>query len=310
MSRSWKILICLNTGLLILGFGLIFWLESRANKEQESICERLIELSAIYSSHQFWAKAVDALKKASQLCPKEKSILLSLRAGDICSDKLSDQQCVVDSYFYAQALGKDFSTDPERASKLVKALKELGKEKEAKALLDDLTALVPTEESGSTVIALIGERRLTLAQLKKELELEPKEVQKSFQGSDGLKRYFEQWLFTKLLARSALKEGLLDEKAKKMLERQKEKFLAQLYFNKKIAKQVKINASELKNYYEKHKSEFKNASGEILGFEQAKPEIEKTLRKEKINQLAKEWLQNQLEKNNIKIYEKAFKNSD
>ena len=300
------IIIFLINFLINLGvLGILLWLLLKPEKKTDQV-DLHLSRAGLYSANGLFGSAAKEYQISAELADGEKAINLWIRAGDICYEKLEDYECATESYLNAKILGKEFAKDSEVAIRLVDSLKRLGKTESANALLSELTALVPSPNSGSTVAARIGERQITMKELRKALESEPELVRKNFSGKDGLRNYLDHYIFTKLLYQSALDENLVDDKSREEFERMKERYIAELYFQKKFLSQVKLTEKEIRDYYEQNSQEFKNSSGETKSFVDAKAEIEQKLKENKLGQIRDDWFKEQAQKRGLFINAQAF----
>jgi|GEM_PF-1610490 len=299
------IIFLLNFLLSLITLGLLLWLILKPEKKIDQ-AEIHLHRAGIYSANALWKLAAEEYQKAAEHSEGTKAISLWLQAGDVCYEKLSDYSCAVESYLNAKLLGKDFSKDAESGSRLVDSLKKLGKEDSANALLNEMTALVPESSAGSTVVARIGERQITMAELRKALSAEPEPVQREFSGADGLRKYLDQYLFTRLLYQCAVDENLLDETARAELERIKERYFAEIYFRKKIMSEAKITEQEIRDYYAQNQAEFKDSSGRVKPLDDVRKVIESKLMDKKVNELRADWFKTQAQKRGLYINAEAF----
>ncbi len=310
MTSRWaKVGLVIQVILIFLLGGLVFWWMMKGQENEQRRCQFHLRRASIFLSNHLWREAVKEYQNGGLTCPKDRARNLWLKAGELCYEKLEDYQCLVESYLSAQALGYDFSQDSERASQLVSALKMLGKDQQAKNFLNQLTALVPESEKKGKVVAKIGEEEITLEELKKSLEKEPKQIQERFAGKGGLKEYLKHFLFTRFLYQSALSEGFLNQRIEGELARLKENFLAQKYYQARFLEPVEITEQELKEYYQAHKDRYRDAQGRILSFEQARAKLEEDLKQQKAQKLSQEWFGKQLEEKRVKIYESGFEDT-
>jgi len=306
--KSWlKIIIVLNLAISLLVLGLLIrCFVKKEGKDNKREIDFHLARAGLYESNGLWSLAVREYQRAGELSRGENAFSIWMKAGEICYEELKDYQCAVENYFSARASAPEIILSPESASRLVSALKNIGREKEAIALLDELTALKPKPKAGSKVVAKIGEQEITKADLETALSSEPEAIRKSFQGGDGLKRYLEHYLFSWLLYQSALEEGMVDKNASQELEALRRNYLAELYYQKKILSEIEITDKELRGYYETHKEEFKGADEGDKEFEEVKEEISQRLKAKEAKARQEQWLKKQMEKRRIIIYEQAF----
>ena len=305
MSRGFKIIVALNllVSLCAVGLLLFFWLKP-GFLGRSGVEEHMSRAASFEASGLFQAAALE-YQRAAENSRGQEAFNYWLKAGDLCYEKTRDYQCAAESYLSARASG-DFKLAPEPASKLFNSLKNLGRSAEAQAWLNDLTALNPKPGQGATVVAKIGEKQLTLAELKAAFENEPSEVKKNFSGANSLRSYLNYYLFSRLLYQAALDQGILDEEAGQALERFKEKYLADRFYQKNFLSRIELSDKELKEHYDRHSSEFRDEKGVLKPFQEVKTELETRLKRERAHELEEQWLREQAQKRGIKIHEEAF----
>jgi hypothetical protein len=308
MSRWLKVVMTLDLALSLSLVGLLAWLW--LVPEIKKPAERDLHLSkaAAFEASGLYKSASLEYTKAADKSEGEKAFRLYVKAGDLCFDKALDFECAAENYLTAKSLG-NFTLAPETATRLVDSLKKMGRTTQAEAWLNDLTALNPRPGEGSTVAARIGEKEITLAELRAAMAQEPPEVKKDFEGKDGLKKYMQYYLFSKMLYQEAFDQQMLDETASQAIERYKEKYLAELYYQKNFMDKIQITDKDLKDYYDRHPQEFKDASGKPRKFDEARRDIELKIKRERALAMNDQWLHEQIEKRGIKINEEAFSSS-
>jgi len=308
MNKGLKALLALVILSLVLQLAVIGFLAWKrfGPQNQSHPSEVHLGRAGIYSANGLWRSAAEEYQKAAELESGENAANLWVKAGDLCYEQLNDYNCAAQSFLNAKVLDKEFSRDSDPATRLVDSLKRLGKTQSANALLNELTALAPESQAGSTVAARIGERQITLAELRGALEAEPEAVRKSFSGADGLRKYLDQYIFTEFLYSAALDENLFDDRTAAAFARMKERYLAELYFRKKFLDAVQPTDKELRDYYNANPSEFKDASGKALSFDQAKARVEQKLKENKSAQLRDDWLKEQAQKRGLFVNAPAF----
>lgn len=285
--------------------GVLLW-SILAPKKGDDRAEIHLSRAGIYSASGLWKSAASEYQQAAELATGGQAIGLWLKAGDICYEQTEDYECSARNYLNAKISGKEFSKDSEAATRLVDSLKKLGKTESAQAWLNDLTALTPENAQGSTVVARIGERQITMEELKKSLAAEPETVRNNFSGPEGMRKYLDNYLFTSLLYQSALDENLLKDRAKEDFDRFKRKYIAELYFRQKFLSQESVTEKEVKEYYDQNKNMFKDASGKTEAFDQAKKDAEFRLKENKSSRLRNDWFNAQAEKRGLYINAQAF----
>ncbi len=108
------------------------------------------------------------------------------------------------------------------------------------------------------VLAQVGKYKLTLKEFNDQIHSLPPQLQMAVQRNPQLKKQLlERWVQLNLMAMEARKENLQDKPdVKKRIEEMTNALLAQEYMRENISDKAKVSDSEIKAYYNKHKSEF------------------------------------------------------
>jgi len=114
------------------------------------------------------------------------------------------------------------------------------------------------EEPKPKVLAKIGDRVITEADLDAELEQIPVYARKRFLKKEGKKDILDKMVKDELLYQAALDMKLdQDPEIKRNLENMKKRILSNAYFTQYIRDDMKSNDEKIKKYYEEHKAEYK-----------------------------------------------------
>ncbi len=108
------------------------------------------------------------------------------------------------------------------------------------------------------VLAQVGKYKLTLKEFNDQIKSLPPQLQMAVQRNPQLKKQLlDRWVQLTLMALEARKENLQAKpNVKKRIEDMTNALLAQEYMMENISDKAKVTDKELKDYYEKHKSEF------------------------------------------------------
>ncbi len=108
------------------------------------------------------------------------------------------------------------------------------------------------------VLAQVGKYKLTLKEFNDQIKSLPPQLQMAVQRNPQLKKQLlDRWVQLTLMALEARKENLQAKpNVKKRIEDMTNALLAQEYMMENISDKAKVTNKELKEYYEKHKSEF------------------------------------------------------
>lgn len=112
-------------------------------------------------------------------------------------------------------------------------------------------------ERNEEIVAKVGEAVLTLDDLKMRMEHEGV-------AKDRTEEYIERWIDQELLYQEARKSGLDKDKALDLaLENFKKQWMIQKLLEKAFAENIRISQAEIKDYYEKNKSQFQVEEDEV-----------------------------------------------
>ena len=108
------------------------------------------------------------------------------------------------------------------------------------------------------VLAQVGKYKLTLKEFNDQIKSLPPQLQMAVQRNPQLKKQLlDRWVQLTLMAIEARKENLQAKpNVKKRIEEMTNALLAQEYMMENISEKAKVTDQELKDYYDKHKSEF------------------------------------------------------
>jgi len=108
------------------------------------------------------------------------------------------------------------------------------------------------------ILAQVGKYKLTLQQFNEQIRSLPPQLQMAIQRNPQLKKQLlDRWVQLTLMALEARKENFQHRpEVKKRIEDMTNALLAQHYMMENISNKAKVTDKEVKDYYNKHKSEF------------------------------------------------------
>ncbi len=119
----------------------------------------------------------------------------------------------------------------------------------------------PGDRSGSPVVATVGSTAITAKDVQEEMKGLPDVAKQFFQGPEGTTRFIDELVKKEMLYMEAKKRGIDREKD---VEKRIEDFRKIAMINKMLEKEIEAKAKpteqEVKDYYEKNKEEFIDAS--------------------------------------------------
>jgi len=117
------------------------------------------------------------------------------------------------------------------------------------------------EEPKGPYLAMVGNTKITQADLEREIKNLPEFAQKLFEGGEGKERFLNELIKKELLYQEALKRGIeKDPEYQKKVEEFKKITLIGQLLEKEIESKAKVTEQDAKNYYEKHKAELASVS--------------------------------------------------
>jgi peptidyl-prolyl cis-trans isomerase C len=115
--------------------------------------------------------------------------------------------------------------------------------------------------TGGAYVAKVGSATITEEDVKKELKALPEQIQKMFEGPEGMQRFVDELVKKEVLYQEAKKKGLENSaEYKKKLEDFKKLTLISLLLQQEIEEKAKPSEKEVKDYYEAHKAELTSNS--------------------------------------------------
>lgn len=149
----------------------------------------------------------------------------------------------------------------------------------------------PEKPAGKTnagdYLAKISDTAITEADLNKELQSLPPSIQQDLKSEGGMKRLLDEMIKKELLYLEAKRKGVdNNESFRERVEEFKKLSMVRLLLEAEIEKKATVSDKEIKDYYNKNKSEFvlKSPDGKTgipVEFEKAKDFIKQRISMEK-----------------------------
>ncbi len=120
------------------------------------------------------------------------------------------------------------------------------------------SAFSKEDAAGKEVLAKVGKYTLTLKEFNEQVKSLPPQLQMAIAKNPQLKKQLlKRWVDLTLMALEARKEGYQNRPdVKRRIEEVINALLAQEYIRKNISDPANVSDKEIKDYYEKHKSQF------------------------------------------------------
>jgi len=283
-------------------------------------------LAEEYMNQGLYEKAIDSYEKYinSAGLALEKKSNLSYIIGNIYMDNMSDYSNALANFVRAKVYYPTNSNISEINRKIVACLEKLGKSVDAEREMSKATSLTGQEKEEASkpkendiIIAKIGDRKITLGEIDKEIEKFSMPVRDAFKEKGKKLEFLRQYIAGELLYDSAKRRGLDNDK--KLIEAF-DFSKKQLMINKLVEEEVDSKLEEpteedFKSYYEANKDKYmeekKDESGKITNlqqeFEQIKDRVKFDCMIMKRQEKIKSLLDNLGKTKDVFIYENQFK---
>ncbi|NPA95201.1 MAG: peptidylprolyl isomerase [Thermodesulfobacteria bacterium] len=121
-----------------------------------------------------------------------------------------------------------------------------------------ITNALAADKGQDKILAQVGKYKLTLKEFNDQIRSLPPQLQMAVQRNPELKKQLlDRWVQLNLMALEARKQKLQDKPdVKKRIEEMTNALLAQEYMMENVSDKAKVTDKEIKEYYDKHKSEF------------------------------------------------------
>jgi len=225
--------------------------------------------------------------------------------GKIYFEDLNDYDQAAAYYIRARTIDPEGSYANEASKNLVASLEKMGHILDAKRQLDVATDLdsVPKRE-GDIAVARVGGVPIWLSQVEEELQTLPPEAQKQFTSKQAKIEYVHQYVAAELLYRAALREDYEDDPE---IQRQQRMLLRKLLVNKyvldNVMPQVKIDTSDVRNFYLANKDAIYNSAP----YDSVKAQVFLDYQNQKTNAAFSDYISMLSSKENVEFYDQNVK---
>lgn len=179
--------------------------------------------------------------------------------GNLYMENLSNYEEALAAYVKIATLYPNAAVaeDAKRAS--VTCLEKLNRSLDAQRQLNRITALDPDQAvpDGSEVVAKIGDKTITMAQVDARIQQLPEYYQNSFTDPAQKLEFLRNMIGTELLYTTAQRKGLNQSpEMRKQIEEAEKQILAQAVLKQEVEGKVTVADSDAKLYYDAHADEF------------------------------------------------------
>jgi len=202
------------------------------------------------------AEAFEEYLASGKMQPQEEARLL-YKLGSIYMG-LYKYEKALKSFYKAEMLDSKAEFTGEMNRKIVEALENLGMSSQAKYELEARTSLGREKEIKGKVIARIGKREITDAEIDEALKNVPQWMRKSLEEPQRRREFIRNYVGQEVLYTKAKRLGLdTKEETRSTLEQLKKQIVVEQFLGKEIQEKLdKISPEDIKLYYEANKDSY------------------------------------------------------
>ncbi len=243
---------------------------------------------------------------------KQRSNLAYL-TGNIYLENLRDYENALAAYLKVKILTPKSGIMDEVNQKSVECLERLGRSLDARMEMEKHTSPDKNKgkaPKGALVVAKIGEREITMDQLRRKINDLPPYYQEMFKSSEKQLEFLQQFIATELFYEKAKRKGY--DKDKDIIAQAfeaKKAAMMQKLIKEEIQDKIKITDKEIELYYESHREDYiekKDGKERQETLTEAKSSIRAALGKEKEEKLMKDFMVESFISSDVKIYDDLF----
>jgi tetratricopeptide (TPR) repeat protein len=210
--------------------------------------------------------------------------------ANVYFERLHDYENALAAYLKVKHLYPESQLMREVDRQIVACLERLDRSADAKQALDEAAALEPGQIQPSrpgTVLAAIGERKITSGDLDHLIAQMPSYLQPQFRDKAAKEDLLKNYIATELLYDAAKRKGL--EREKEVVDaafEAKKSFMVQKYLAEELKDQIAVQAEDVELYYKANKERYveKDEKGKIKkqkSFEEAREQAAADLTRDK-----------------------------
>lgn len=284
-----------------------------SRKSSQAEGERIREYANALYNRGLYAQAVEEYKRYLDFYPTNFSqkANITFTMANIYFERIHDYESALALYLKVKHVYPEKALLPQVDQQIVACLERLGRSHEAQQALEEAVALEPkkSESHPGKVIARIGDRPISHADLDYHIRQLPQYLQEQFRDKKGKLEFLRQYIATELFYDAAKRKGL--EKDKEVVEgtfQAKKNLMVQKYLQEEIADQIKVSTGDLQLYYKAHLDKYteKDVKGKLIRqkpFEEVQKEVEADYVREKQQEAIQALLTRMMHAEKVEIYE-------
>jgi tetratricopeptide (TPR) repeat protein len=266
------------------------------------------KLAGELTDNNLYQAAVDEYKRilSDDNIDNETRANVNYLMGKIYFENLRNYENAAAHYIKARSLNPDGSFYDEAGKNLIACLEKMGRMIDAKRELDKTVNIdsVYAEHEGETVVAKIGDMPVFLSDIEDDIQKLPAELQKDFMSKEQKLEALNAHIGVELVYRAAVREGLdQDPEIQEMTEQLVKQAIVDKYVSDKVLADVKIDESDVRNYYEANKD--KKYDGQA--YDEVKSKVLQDYQQEKARQAFQQYVNKLAAVEKVQIFEEKIK---
>ncbi len=250
------------------------------------------------------AAAYDEYLEMPGVADDERKKVLYAVASTLMTDaKLYDEALV--RFLKLHAFYPDYRQRDVNAA-IVQCFERTGRSLEAQLALEQSAALErrnDTTTPGGTILAEVGDRKVTDRDLAEFLRAMPPAQREQFEGPEGRRELLRHLVGRELLYGTARRRGFEnDPEITRQLDGVREDLMVQKAYEEEIGAAAEPTDMEVELYYQSHADEFAEDGDEPPPLEQIRPRVEAAVRMQKQREAVQGMIERGLEANDVRIY--------
>ncbi len=238
------------------------------------------------------AMAFQAYIDSSYAVPKEELAAIGYKLGELYM-KLGEYEKALANFYKSELLNPDAGYQPRMNELIVEALEAAGLSTQAEYELSSRTSLGQAGEESPDVAALIGERRITNAEIDRAIENMPEWIKEGFKQGENRLAFIRDYVAGEVIYKQARKAGLdKDAGIKEAVDEFRKQTVLRQFVSQEVEDSLKITPLEIESYYKANKERYKIGAGIQVSY----VELSDEARKEEMSALLKEGKGQKIEK--------------
>ena len=198
----------------------------------------------------------------------------------------------------------------EAGALIVEVLDRLGLSQAAQTALSRRSKLSPEGQDATDagpVVARIGDRSITRADLDEAMVDLPPQARKQLQQGQNLQAFLSQYVAQELLYEKAVKRGLdKDPRVRRQMDQLRKQLVINRLLEEQLKDKVRADEQDLRNYYQAHLEAFTPDGGDAPAFEVVKDKVLQAYLNDKAQSLGQDLLKEAMAAQEVQIFPEAL----